>query len=134
MSLNTAYGWVLGDDVRLLLAADLPLGSYPSTQIVADMNYLGANFPTAVSQVRALLASYDSAQSALSTLNSTSEGRTLTKADILEWQPSTPGSTYGPERELLRIRALLAQYFAFSPLFPSTTALSSSAQPLLIRS
>lgn len=120
--LNTELGWSVGDDIRVLITAGLPLGKYQVDQIRLDMNYMGENFPEAVSPVIDLLDAYDTAQQQLATLNETSESRVLTKVDVVEWKVSQPGTSYSPERELDRIRTLLTQYFGFSQLFPQSTS------------
>jgi hypothetical protein len=117
MSLNTALGWSEGDDVRTLVAAGLPVGIYQVTRIQQDMNYLAEQVPSVVSPIIDLLDAWETAQSSLATLNETSEGRILTKVDVLEWAATNPGTSYSPERELQRIRGLLYQYFASSTLF-----------------
>lgn len=117
MALNLVYGWSEGDELRVLTAANLPIGIYYVSQLQTDMNYMGANFPTLVGRVVDLLDEWDEAQTAFSTTNTTSGGKILTRADVLEWTPASPGQTYGPERELERIRLLLLQLFSFSMLF-----------------
>lgn len=121
MALNTQLGWTEGDEVRVLIAAGLTIGVYQVNQLQADMNYLGARIPGLVSSVLDLLDAYDTAQAQLATLNNESEGKVLTKADVLEWSIGSRGETYSPERELQRIRELLAQYFASSPMFTNTS-------------
>jgi hypothetical protein len=130
MSLNTELGWSTGDDVRVLIAAGLPVGVYQVGQIQQDMNYLAERVSSAVSPIIDLLDAYDTAQTNLTALNATSEGRVLTKVDVLEWAVTAAGTSYSPERELLRIRELLYQYFALSPLFNQ----SASSGTALIRS
>ncbi len=130
MSLNTELGWSTGDDVRVLIAAGLPVGIYQVGRIQQDMNYLAEQVPSAVSPIIDLLDAYDTAQSNLTSLNSTSEGRFLTKADVVEWAVTAAGTSYSPEREIERIRGLLYQYFASSTLF----AYSPSNGAALIRS
>lgn len=117
MALNTTLGWSSGDDVRVLIAAGMPLGRYQVQQLQSDMNYMGEQFPQAVDAVLDLLDAWEAAQSQLSDFNSSSESRVLTKVDMLEWATTSPGTAYSPEREMDRIRGLLYQYFAFSPLF-----------------
>lgn len=120
MALNTQLGWTEGDEVRVLIAAGLTIGVYQVTQLQADMNYLGLRIPGLVSSVLDLLDAYDKIQTQLAMLNNESDGKVLVKADVLEWATKPPGETYSPERELQRIRDLLAQYFASSPLFTNT--------------
>lgn len=117
MALDPVYGWTEGDDLRVLAATGTPVSLYYSTQLQADMNYMGAYFPTLVPQVLDLLDQWDAAQSSFSSVNTSSNGKVLTRADILEWTPAAPGQSYGPERELSRIRSLLLQIFSFSVLF-----------------
>lgn len=118
MSLNTELGWSLGDDIRVLVAAGIPVGVYQLRQIQADMNVLGVQAPSIISPVLDLLDQFDVAQSKFQELNQTSDGRVLTKVDVLEWSVTGGvGSGYSPEREIMRIRGLLHQYFASSVLF-----------------
>lgn len=117
MSLNIELGWSEGDDVRILAAAGLPIGIYQVQRIQQDMNHLAEMVPSAVSPVIDLLDAWDAAQASLTALNETSEGRILTKVDVLEWAATNPGTSYSPEREMQRIRGLLYQYFASSTLF-----------------
>lgn len=128
MALNTSIGWTEGDDVRVLIAGGIPVGIYSVRQIQNDMNHLGAEITGFVDGVLALLDAYDAAQITLSTLNSESGGKTLIKADVLEWESSRPGQTYGPELELGRVRYLLAQYFSSSPVFSGSATMGT---PLL---
>lgn len=130
MALNTTLGWVAGDDLRVLIAAGLPVSPYGVQQVQSDMNYLGQIATDAVYAVQDLLDGYDTVQTRMNELNLSSESRVLKKADVLEWEVSQIGTTYGPERELLRIRDLLKQYFSFSPLFSDTGMIGTA----LIRS
>lgn len=122
MALNTSFGWTVGDDIRVLIAAGLTLGGYQTRQLQSDMNYMGRTFPQAVGVVTDLLDAWDAAQVQLSEFNSASESRVLTKVDIVQWSATSPGTAYSPEREIDRIRGLLYQYFAFSPLFALESA------------
>jgi len=132
MALNTSLGWSQGDDIRVLIASGLPMGAYQVQQIQSDMNYMGNNLSSAVSNVLDLLDQFDAAQVQLSEFNSSSESRILTKVDVLQWTVTAPGTAYSPEREIDRIRGLLYQYFAFSPLFGGNSMNDVSTQ--LIRS
>jgi hypothetical protein len=131
MALDVGLGWVAGDDVRVLVAAGLTVGVYQVTQIQADMNYLGTEIDGFVASVQALLTRYDTIQAALISLNNTSGGKVLVKADVLEWEPSSPGDTYGPERELMQIMYQLRQYFASSSLF---SGMNTTGSTVLLRS
>jgi hypothetical protein len=74
--------------------------------------------PEVVSQVRDLLDAYDDAQTQINTLNQSSDGRVLIRADVLQWSAGeASSSSYGPAQEIGRVRGLLAQYFGSSPLF-----------------
>lgn len=133
MSLDVSLGWSEGDDIRVLVASGLKVGVYQIQQIQRDMNDLGFRAPSIVSPVIDLLDEFDAAQVALKALNEGSEGKTLIKADVLEWEAQGAGTGYGPEREIQRIRGLLYQYFASSVLF-SSGYLGSSGNTALIRS
>lgn len=114
--LNLAYGWVAGDQVRLLIASGLTVGSYQIDRITDDMNELGSYDVNAVTAVRGLMDEYEAAQVRFNTLNSTGDNRILVKADVLEWEQAN-GMMYNPQSEIKRIRGLLSQYFGFSVLF-----------------
>ena len=130
MTLNTDLGWSLGDDIRVLVALGLGVSIYHIKQIQSDMNYIGTEAPSVITPIKGLLDQYDSAQTSLKSLNNDSEGRMLKKADVLEWEANAPGASYGPERELQRIKQLLIQYFSFSILAPNISNVTAN----LIRS
>jgi hypothetical protein len=117
-TLETSYGWVQGDQVRLLIAAGLTIGSYQIEQITIDMNTLGEISTDAVTNVRNLLTDFENAQTRYQTLNAEGDNRVLVKADVLEWEQNT-GFRYDPQSEFNRVRGLLEQYFGFSTLFES---------------
>jgi hypothetical protein len=116
-TLNTAAGWTEGDQIRILVASGLSVGGYQKEQMTVCMNELGEMSPASVGAVQDLLDQFDEAQANMSGLNAAGDGKTLIKADVLEWEKSGPGMTYSPEREISRIRGLLYQYFGFCPLF-----------------
>jgi hypothetical protein len=116
MALNLGLGWVDGDDLRVLIAAGLPVSGYSISRIQGDMNTLGEMTPGAVSVVRGLLTQYEVMQSSIASLNSSSKGKVLVKADVLEWE-ADGANAFGPYQEVSRIRGLLGQYFGFSLLF-----------------
>lgn len=115
-TLNTTYGWSQGDQVRLLIASGLTVGSYQIDQITIAMNQLGEMAPDAVSSVLDLIDQYEVAQTNYSNLNSSGDSRILIKADVLEWSEAK-GFSYNPITELNRIRKLLGQYFSYCSLY-----------------
>ena len=134
MALITDRGWSDGDDVRVLVAAGLSVSVYTTRQIQSDMNYMLDNLPGAVGPIIELLDAYDVAENRMSSLNETSDGKILTKADVLEWAATSPGLSYSPERELNRIRGLLYQYFGSSILFSGGLQGGISGTTSLVRS
>ena len=117
MALNTAIGWSAGDGTRVLIAAGVTIGVYQVREIENSMNLLGAEIDGFVDAVLTLLDSYETTQYNQTSLNNSSGGKILVKADVLEWEPAAPGTTYGPERELARIAYQLAQLFSSCPVF-----------------
>lgn len=123
-------GWVAGDATRILIAMNLPMGKYQFDQMNLCMNQVAEIDPTTVQRIRTLLEQWDTAQAALTTGNITSDGRTLVKADVLEWESNKDGSS-GPEAEIARVVAQLYQYFSFCPVcsngrpFQTTTLIRS---------
>lgn len=93
----------------------LPIGQYQVNEITLCMNQLCDIDSTVVTKVRSLLADWDSAQAALKSGNITDDGRTLIKADVLEWESNKDGSS-GPEAEISRVSGILYQYFSFCPV------------------
>jgi hypothetical protein len=116
-TLNTAAGWSNGDEVRVLIASGLLISVYHKEQIIVCMNQLAEISPTLVSPIQDLLDQFDEAQVNMTTLNADSSGKTLVKADVLEWETGQPGNSYSPEREIARIQGLLYQYFGSCPLY-----------------
>lgn len=116
-TLNTTYGWSQGDQVRLLVASGLTIGTYQIEQVTVSMNELGALSGDAVFSVLDLIDQFEVAQTKLSELNNTSSGRILTKADVLEWEQTKANNNWGPQLEIQRIRDLLYQYFSMCPLY-----------------
>jgi hypothetical protein len=62
------------------------------------------------------LDQYSTAQESMIELNSASNGKTLIKADVLEWEAAAPGASYSPEREMSRVREQLMLFFASCPV------------------
>jgi hypothetical protein len=116
-TLNTTYGWGSGDEIRLLIASGLSVSGYQKDQVILCMNELGAISTDAVGAVQDLMDQFEEAQGNMSGLNASGNGKTLVKADVLEWEAASAGATYSPEREISRIRGLLYQYFGSCPLY-----------------
>ena len=113
MALDTSGNWEAGDDLRIIEALLLPFGTYVLDCTQKCMNQLEDMSPEAVLRVRALLDEYDNAKSLDSNQNiGDTEGKVLVKADVLEWEV-TGGSQSGTEKEMIRIRYEIANYFAF---------------------
>ena len=114
MALDTTGNWVAGDDLRVIEALLLPFGSYTLKCTQDCMNQLEDMSPEAVLRVKTLLDEYDAAKLADSTQNlGDTEGKTLVKADVLEWERNGAGQPTGVQQEMSRIRMEIANYFAF---------------------
>ena len=114
MALDLGLGWVDGDAERLLLALGLSVSRYTIDQVIVCMNDLGEFSPGSVAKVRSLLSDWDNANTEYQQLNTSSEGRTLIKADVLEWSINESG--YSIEKEFSRIQVQLMQYFGSCPI------------------
>ena len=114
MALNTDGVWSLGDDLRVIECLLLPFGEYTLDCVGNCMNQLEAISGRAATNVIGLLDEYDVAKAAESASNvGDTEGKTLIKADVLEWEPNGQGVMSGPQTEMNRIRMEVANYFAF---------------------
>jgi hypothetical protein len=116
-TLNTAAGWVSGDEMRVLIASGLLVSGYHKEQMIVCMNEVATLSPTLVGPIQDLLDQFEEAQTNMTSLNASGNGKTLIKADVLEWEASQLGMSYSPEREISRIQGLLYQYFGSCPLF-----------------
>ena len=114
MALDTSGVWSLGDDLRVIEALLLPFGQYTLKCTQDCMNELESISSKAATNVIGLLDEYDAAKQAESDSNvGDTEGKTLIKADVLEWEPNGQGVMSGPQTEMNRIRMELWNYFAF---------------------
>ena len=114
MALDTSGVWSLGDDLRVIEALLLPFGQYTLQCTQNCMNELESISSRAATNVIGLLDEYDAAKDAESNSNvGDTEGKTLIKADVLEWEPNGQGVMSGPQTEMNRIRMELWNYFAF---------------------
>lgn len=115
-ALITSYGWSNGDQVRLLIASGLTVGSYQIEQITIGMNELGKISTDAVSSVLDLVDQFETAQTRFNELNANGDSRVLIKADVLEWREAN-AIAFSPLSEIQRIRGLLYQYMSICPLY-----------------
>lgn len=114
MALDTSGNWVAGDDLRVIKALKLPFGSYTLTCAQSCMNQLEDMSADAVLAVRTLLDQYEAAETAQITTNlADTEGKTLVKADVLEWETNRGDVPSGPQLEMARVQYELSNYFAF---------------------
>lgn len=114
MALITNGNWVAGDELRIIEALGVPFGSFTLDCIADCANQLEVMSPQAVINVRAALDEYEAAKSAESTANlADTEGKTLVKADVLEWQADSADQPSGAQKEMQRAKAEIAQYFSF---------------------
>ena len=113
MALNTTGNWEAGDDLRVIECLGVPFGLYTLTCIQNCANQLEIMSDQAVLNVKEALTEYEAAKTVQTTQDlSNSEGKTLVKADVLEWERNGTGAT-GPQVEMIRARDEVAQYFAF---------------------
>jgi len=134
-TLKTDGNWVAGDDLRIIEALKVPFGDYSLTCIGNCGNQLEEMSPQAVLNVRAQLDAYEAAKTAESTQNlSDTEGKTLVKADVLEWEPDAAGQVSGATKEMTRAQEEIAQYFAFCSCAASLMGNKNYGSTLLIRS
>lgn len=120
-TLDTSYGWVAGDVERVLIAFGVGISNYSIDQMTVCCNELGEMSPTLVSSVRGLLSDYDAAVLVQKGLGVDDDaGKTLVKADVLEWEKDSVGGRY--EAVLMergRISDELVKIFAFCPIVVS---------------
>lgn len=115
-TLNTACGWVDTDPSSILIALGIGVTRYGITQIITCMNDLCDFAPHTVASVQGLISDYSDAQAKMVVLNNSNDGKTLIKADVLEWEAAAPGASYSPEREMTRVREQLMLFFAACPI------------------
>ena len=114
-TLDTNLGWVAGDVERVLLALEIGLSEYTIHEMTVGCNELGRIASTQVSRVRVLLGEWDEAMLDQKAVGDKDEaGKTLVKADVLEWEVESGGSRYnGIMREKGRIYNELKKIFGF---------------------
>ena len=114
-TLDTSLGWVAGDVERVLLALEIGISAYTIHEMTVGCNELGGIASTQVSNVRGLLGEWDSALAYQKAVGGKDEaGKTLVKADVLEWEVEKGGSRYdGILKEKSRIYNELRKIFSF---------------------
>lgn len=119
-TLDTGLGWVAGDVERILVAVGIGVSEYTINEMTVCCNELGGMSSTLVSTVRGLLSDYDAAvEVERSVAVSDSAGKTLTKADVLEWEPDRGGRYEAIVTEKGRNIGDLLKIFAFCPIVDS---------------
>jgi hypothetical protein len=132
MALDVSGNWEPQDDLRIIEALKLPFGSYTLQCTQNCCNQLEDMSPEAVLKVRALLDEYEAAKAIESTANlADTEGKTLVRADILEWSPNGVGQASGPQQEMVRAQAEIKNYFAFCSCMGSFVGDSAYGTPLI---
>ena len=114
-TLDTSLGWVAGDVERVFLALEIGISAYTIHGMTVGCNELGGIASTQVSNVRGLLGEWDSALADQKAVGGKDEaGKTLVKADVLEWEVEKGGSRYdGILKEKSRIYNELRKIFGF---------------------
>ena len=116
-TLNTGLGWVAGDAERILVAVGIGVSEYTINEMIVCCNELGGMSSTLVSTVRGLLADYDTAVTKEKTLNTGDDGgKTLVKADVLEWETNKGGKYEAIVTEKKRNIGDLLTIFSFCPI------------------
>lgn len=114
MALDTSGLWDAGDDLRIITVLKAPFGSYTLDCVGNCCNQLEIISPAAVTEVKTLLTQYDAAKTAQITADlADTEGKTLVKADVLEWEVNSGTQPSGPQLEMYRCETEIANYFAF---------------------
>ena len=131
MALDVSGNWQAGDDLRVIEALGAPFGSYTLECVQNCCNQLEDLSAQAVLNVRTALDEYEAAKAAQTTQDlANSEGKTLVKADVLEWEKDS-SSASGPQLEMGRAKAEIAQYFAFCSCLAGYLGGYSSGTPLI---
>jgi hypothetical protein len=132
MALNISGNWEAGDDLRVIEALRLPFGEYTLTCTQDCCNQLEIISADAVLKVKGYLTAYEAARTAMETQNlADTEGKTLVKADVLEWERNPSGQIDGPAAEMDYNRARIAEYFAFCSCMGGLQGGNSYQTPLI---
>ena len=117
--------------MRVIEALGAPFGSYTLECVANCCNQLEDLSSQAVLNVRAALDEYEAAKAAQTTQDlANAEGKTLVKADVLEWERDA-GQMSGPQVEMLRAKNEIAQYFAFCSCLAGFLGGQTGGTPLI---
>lgn len=131
-SLDVSGSWVSGDEVRCINAMEMGFSEYILDGLVRCMNQLQGINDGMVLYVRNELDRYEAARVLDSEQKlSDTEGKTLVKADVLEWEVSE-GSYSGPEEEYRDAQKNIMNAFSFCPYTPKVGGISGGS--MVIRS
>ena len=134
MALDLSGNWVAGDDLLVVEALKLPFGQYTLDCVQRCMNQLEGIDVSASLKVKGLLTDYDTARTAQETANlANTEGKTLVKADVLEWERNV-ASADGLQDEIMMIQRDLANWFAFCECMDLGSYTGGMGPSALIRS
>lgn len=104
--------WQTGEAEAILKVLNLTVSSFNLSQINRCMAELESISPTAQGWVQALLVDYAAALDLASNLNLAGTGKTLVKADVLEWEVDQGGGyAFSPVTEMQRIADEMLRYF-----------------------
>ncbi|MFZ9634942.1 MAG: hypothetical protein ACO3EK_14020 [Alphaproteobacteria bacterium] len=111
---------------------EMPFSEYALTGVITCMNQLQGISDAMVVYVRGELARYEAARTQDSTQNlADTEGKTLVKADVLEWEV-TKGGVSGPAQEYRDAQKNIMNAFSFCPYTPKASGHANTT--LLVRS
>ena len=135
MALDTSGVYSTGDDIRVIEALRLPFGSFVLDCVQDSMNQLETMSSAAATNLVAELTAFETAETAETTQNlSDSEGKTLVKADVLEWSKDSEGTPSGNQKEMDRAKSQIERYLSFSPCLSSYLNAGSYGMTPVIRS
>jgi hypothetical protein len=125
--------WTSGDEEKILEIVGLPVTAANLVLVSGCMDDLEGISPASKTAVRSLLVSYEQARDAHAAQNMDGSGRTMVKADVLEWEVDKgAGYSYSPRTEMARITGEILRYFGGCLGIGTTSAWSGVTE--LIRS
>lgn len=117
--------WALGDEEKILEIVDLPVTAANMVLISGCMDDLEAISPASRTAVQNLLVSYGQARDAHTAQNMSGSGRTMVKADVVEWEVDKGANySYSPRTEMARITDEILRYFGSCLGISNSTAWS----------